>query len=380
MADITVVKLKVRRGADSQRRAIVLDQGELGYTVDTARLFVGTGTEYGGVAVGAKNHAPLESADSRIGLTSAVTGDIVNEAGFLYQLSGTNYNVLSAWAYVGPAIDDSTISFNTSRKLILKDNGITGTKFAASAAYSLGGLVATQLYGLSANVDGVTLGITSSNQLSVINIDQTQIKSTTLGNGLTGGSGETIKVSADPTYFNFTSAGVLSLTAVPTLQSINFSFGQLSAVSSGLILSGGTLTAVVSGADESTITNTGGLVGLKSIGLGGETFHFSSVIYNQFGQVIGGDYTITGVMSSRNTNTPTLSIFNGVPDQQDLGIAYSVNQNTVIPVEYKEIDTTSGNLSTYQVNLSSAGFIRFASTLTRDGHTLSRFAIPVFAF
>ena len=85
-------------------------------------------------------------------------------------------------------------------------------------------------------------------------------------------------------------------------------------------------------------------------------------------------------MSSRNTNTPTLSIFNGVPDQQDLGIAYSVNQNTVIPVEYKEIDTTSGNLSTYQVNLSSAGFIRFASTLTRDGHTLSRFAIPVFAF
>ena len=380
MADITVVKLKVRRGTDAQRRAIVLDQGELGYTVDTARLFVGTGTEYGGVVVGAKNHAPLESADSRIGLTTAVTGDIVNEAGFLYQLSGTNYNVLSAWAYVGPAIDDSTISFNASRKLILKDNGITGTKFAASAAYSLGGLVATQLYGLSANVDGVTLGITSSNQLSVINIDQTQIKSTTLGNGLTGGSGETIKVSADPTYFNFTSAGVLSLTAVPTLQSINFSFGQLSAVSSGLILSGGTLTAVVSGADESTITNTGGLVGLKSIGLGGETFHFSSVIYNQFGQVIGGDYTITGVMSSRNTNTPTLSIFNGVPDQQDLGIAYSVNQNTVIPVEYKEIDTTSGNLSTYQVNLSSAGFIRFASTLTRDGHTMSRFAIPVFAF
>jgi hypothetical protein len=33
MADVSIVKLKVRRGTNEQRRSIVLDQGELGYTL-----------------------------------------------------------------------------------------------------------------------------------------------------------------------------------------------------------------------------------------------------------------------------------------------------------------------------------------------------------
>ena len=40
MADITIVKFKVRRGTDSERERVVLDQGEIGYTIDTKRLFV----------------------------------------------------------------------------------------------------------------------------------------------------------------------------------------------------------------------------------------------------------------------------------------------------------------------------------------------------
>ena len=48
MANITIVKLKVRRGTDSQRQDIVLDQGEVGYTLDSKRLFVGDGATYGG--------------------------------------------------------------------------------------------------------------------------------------------------------------------------------------------------------------------------------------------------------------------------------------------------------------------------------------------
>ena len=52
MADITIVKLKVRRGTDAQRKTIVLDQGEVGYTLDTKRLFVGDGSKLGGNVVG----------------------------------------------------------------------------------------------------------------------------------------------------------------------------------------------------------------------------------------------------------------------------------------------------------------------------------------
>ena len=52
MANITIVKLKVRRGSDTQRKEIVLDQGEIGYTLDSKRLFVGDGSTYGGKVAG----------------------------------------------------------------------------------------------------------------------------------------------------------------------------------------------------------------------------------------------------------------------------------------------------------------------------------------
>ena len=70
MANITIVKLKVRRGSDAQRKSIVLDQGEVGYTLDTKRLFVGDGAKYGGHVVGNKNIGPY-AADSSLGPDSS---------------------------------------------------------------------------------------------------------------------------------------------------------------------------------------------------------------------------------------------------------------------------------------------------------------------
>jgi len=50
----TLIKLLVRRGTDADRKNIVLEAGELGYTTDTDRLFVGDGTTSGGLLVGNK--------------------------------------------------------------------------------------------------------------------------------------------------------------------------------------------------------------------------------------------------------------------------------------------------------------------------------------
>ena len=55
MPDITIVKIKVRRGSDDQRKQLVLDQGELGFTIDTKRVFVGDGSVTGCKVVGNKN-------------------------------------------------------------------------------------------------------------------------------------------------------------------------------------------------------------------------------------------------------------------------------------------------------------------------------------
>ena len=52
--DNTLLKLLVRRGSNADRQTIVLSQGELGYTTDTNRLFVGDGVNIGGIVTGNK--------------------------------------------------------------------------------------------------------------------------------------------------------------------------------------------------------------------------------------------------------------------------------------------------------------------------------------
>ena len=43
----TLLKLLIRRGSNTERTNVVLSEGELGYTVDTRRLFVGDGVTTG---------------------------------------------------------------------------------------------------------------------------------------------------------------------------------------------------------------------------------------------------------------------------------------------------------------------------------------------
>ena len=51
----SVIRLVVRRGSDTDRQSATLAQGELAYTVDTQRLFVGTDGQVGtGVVAGNK--------------------------------------------------------------------------------------------------------------------------------------------------------------------------------------------------------------------------------------------------------------------------------------------------------------------------------------
>jgi hypothetical protein len=50
----TLLQLITRQGTDNDRTEVILKSGELGYTTDTKRLFVGDGSEYGGNVVGNK--------------------------------------------------------------------------------------------------------------------------------------------------------------------------------------------------------------------------------------------------------------------------------------------------------------------------------------
>jgi hypothetical protein len=70
----TLLKLLLRRGSDLDRRQIILTEGELGYTVDTRRVYVGDGETKGGVIVGNKFLGSVNTAELA-SLTQAVTGD-----------------------------------------------------------------------------------------------------------------------------------------------------------------------------------------------------------------------------------------------------------------------------------------------------------------
>ena len=48
----TLLKLLIRRGTNAERKTITLTKGELGYTIDTKRIFIGDGITVGGTLVG----------------------------------------------------------------------------------------------------------------------------------------------------------------------------------------------------------------------------------------------------------------------------------------------------------------------------------------
>ena len=125
MANITIVKLKVRRGSDAQRQTIVLDQGEVGYTLDTRRLFIGDGSTYGGQSIANKNVGPFAAA-SNLGPDDSPgrqVGDIGYANSKLYMLTSTNYtDALSGYAYIGNVPDDTTLEFDSDNKLKVKKN------------------------------------------------------------------------------------------------------------------------------------------------------------------------------------------------------------------------------------------------------------------
>ena len=114
----TLLKLLVRRGTDADRQKITLESGELGFTTDTVRLFVGDGTTEGGVIVGNKykgRHANVTS------LAPVVTGDYAydtDQRSLKVCIAGTGA-VETDWLTVANQISagDDTITIDERNKI-----------------------------------------------------------------------------------------------------------------------------------------------------------------------------------------------------------------------------------------------------------------------
>jgi len=114
----TLLKLLIRRGSNTERTNVVLSEGELGYTVDTRRLFVGDGVTTGAFPTSlflyfGTGHPSTWAAE-------AEAGDVAYDsiAGGIYRLAAKPYTTSGNWTlFSGPLanrVDGQTLQLNTS--------------------------------------------------------------------------------------------------------------------------------------------------------------------------------------------------------------------------------------------------------------------------
>jgi len=106
----SLLRLLVRRGTDADRQGAVLASGELGYTTDTKKLYVGDGSTAGGVLIGNVFRGSVNVVTT---LTNVSPGDQAYDSDnkVLYRfISGASNNIAN-WEVIGGvyAADNSTI-------------------------------------------------------------------------------------------------------------------------------------------------------------------------------------------------------------------------------------------------------------------------------
>jgi len=107
----TLLKLLVRRGNNYDRTQITLDSGELGYTTDTKRLYIGDGSTAGGNIIGNIYKGKVAAVTA---LAPAVVGDYAfetssNQLKVLIQNTGS---AATDWYGVGNVLSAGNTTIN----------------------------------------------------------------------------------------------------------------------------------------------------------------------------------------------------------------------------------------------------------------------------
>jgi hypothetical protein len=114
----TLLKIIVRQGTDNDRKNAFLNSGELGYTTDTQRLFVGNGGLNGGVLVG---NLFKGSGPNITTFSPAEIGDLAynNDANVLYRLKENDGSNISDWEKISTVggISSDTTKANGGNKI-----------------------------------------------------------------------------------------------------------------------------------------------------------------------------------------------------------------------------------------------------------------------
>jgi len=373
MADIQVIKLKVRRGTNSQRRLVILDEGELGYTIDTQRLYVGTGTLSGGVPAAPKIHGILNSYTGLSTLQPEI-GDIVYAGNLLYQ-----YNSSGLWQFIGSQVDTGTISYDVDNQLSVALSSINSAYLnqaqlsSSSVAFDGTGRFVINYNTTQFGISGTSFALAAS-AIKPIHIDPSVVS-----RGLRGGNGVALSAYVDGVSIGYNSSNQLTVIGTP-----------ISAISYSSLLCGfevnpfnNAVSTLVRGVDPNYLALSSGIVTFSS-GATSPSVSSTLVASELAAPIVQNGFVRSIVSSIYDLLSCNLSgsIYNGSPDQVKAGYTPSYGRTT-----FTAISSDSTGNTTYPV-LSSAGFIVFEgnsngtglSARNNSNHIPGRFAIPVFTF
>ena len=311
------MSLRIRRGTNSQRTGITFDLGEIVYTTDTQKLYIGDGVTAGGknfletsAGVGFTFNPTTQQIDFSIGNLNLNTAQVSEDASRLYYTNERAQDTVGAALIAGNAFNTGvTFTYDdvNNRITAVSTGGLTN--ISADTNPSLGGNLSTGSFSISGNGSVTTGTITATNlggnlSTGAFNISGTgsisagTITATNLGGNLAAGS------------YNITGIGSLGATTLTaTNLGGNLSTGAFNISGTGTI-SAGTITATT------FATTSGGSIITGSIN--GSTGGLAIYATNNIPLSITG--TITGgangqmyvsVRTARGTNSSPLTTVAG---------------------------------------------------------------------
>lgn len=369
----TVVKILVRRGLETERSNALLTEGELGYSIDTRRLFIGDGYTLGGNPVGIKNFGPVTN---KMAYESYMQpGDIIIESNVPYYFYDNVFNTFNPVAYSDPTSNTTTIEYAPDPYNSLRISTL-GIGDGLAIDYTIAGsgdisYILNKRYG-EINFDARYLSLcAASNSFYVGNVLNTKVK-----NNLNA----TLNVD-DEIFVNDTNISPYQL-QIYAKDPSGTANSLIQAVSGGFILQGKNSVGLLNGGGSTTppqvqVSNNGRVTLQPNIGAQGYTNpgnlvygvsrFLSSAYFDQNVWVAGtlsaatfvGINTVTSTTSSLSvfTNdalTDTLYVGNGNPSSTQSIVKVQGNPGTGTLQEYFSIkDNAVGNGGVVTINYDS---------------------------
>lgn len=340
MIDRRITKFKLRRGTDDQRKTVVFEEGELVYTTDTNRIYVGTGFTSGGIIVANTITYTLTSPPA-----NPTPNDLYYQEN-LKQLFIFKDNITDPPSpiYVGPETDGSSIKFNSSNLLTIASGGVNNTHLNYTAVASAGGL------GLSANglyikYEPTKLAVDSTGRLTVVpGINVSDLDPT---GGLTARA-LGVAVSTDNKTIVIDTDNTIKVSSI-SAENISISAVRASSLHSDVVVQDGGIAHTSSGLsasiDNNTIKITAGKMGVDSsaLGLGTLAVPVGTIIHTACSVAPTGYLACSG-QRVRGSDYPALSAAIYVGDVKN---DPAVPANLLITYGQKWSAETGGTL-TYQ--------------------------------